>query len=469
MRRSVCLVIFCVVAGIVVQIGMGQCAEVSKSQTMSAQGSGAQLEDKHDALQPEYSDVVNLEPVFSVPEVQPHFIQANKIVYRPDLVEYAQVKVIFDYSLWNKLSLVDNRQCIAQLMAQDGHGIVVLELVSAFGEYDSAKDTSVYLGPFQYIPPDVCSDPRQLEAFIGEVRTQKEPWSNVKTLMEWFKTNIKPDVDSPNVSVDMVLDTKVGNIVGIVDAFVTLSRFLGIPTKYVVGAGHLNGRFFQDMWVEVWLGNSWVAIDPARGDLYPNALMIKLGEAASLRDAIVQLERIWSGIDIEILDYVKGIIKGRYGWKLIPGVSRGKYTNADMGFEIGFDEDTWIVQNIKLGELDALYFSCVQEPGVFVRMEFLDVDVGITCDRFHAEIVNHFLSTNASVKEIGYTSELQLNSMWEGRQTHFVLEDADSKRAVVTTILTPGRLFIFLLMEDNVSLLKYENDLNYMIRSLTLF
>lgn len=50
-----------------------------------------------------------------------------------------------------------------------------------------------------------------------------------------------------------------------------------------------------------------------------------------------------------------------------------------------------------------------------------------------------------------------------------VLEDADSRRVLVTTILTPGRLFAFVLVEDNSLLLKYENDLNDVIRSLTLF
>ena len=86
-----------------------------------------------------------------------------------------------------------------------------------------------------------------------------------------------------------------------------MTRAVSIPTKMVSGVVHTHGEFAYHMWVEVWTGETWHALDPTIGDGSVDATHIKLAESAIPGGRVAELSlgimRVFNRLGIRIIEY----------------------------------------------------------------------------------------------------------------------------------------------------------------------
>ena len=89
-----------------------------------------------------------------------------------------------------------------------------------------------------------------------------------------------------------------------------MTRSLSIPTKVASGVVHTNGEFAYHMWVEVWTGEEWFALDPTIGDGSVDATHIKLAESAIPGGRVAELSlgimRYFNRLGVNIVEYTAG-------------------------------------------------------------------------------------------------------------------------------------------------------------------
>jgi hypothetical protein len=86
-----------------------------------------------------------------------------------------------------------------------------------------------------------------------------------------------------------------------------MCRAVAIPAKVVSGIVHTNGEFEYHMWVEVWTGEGWYALDPTIGAGSVDATHIKLAESAIPGGRVAELSlgvmRVFNRLGVRIVDY----------------------------------------------------------------------------------------------------------------------------------------------------------------------
>jgi hypothetical protein len=87
----------------------------------------------------------------------------------------------------------------------------------------------------------------------------------------------------------------------------TMSRAVAIPTRLVAGIVHHEGQFAYHMWVEVWTGDDWYALDPTIGEGSVDATHIKLAESAvrggRIAELSVGLMKVFNRLNVRVLEY----------------------------------------------------------------------------------------------------------------------------------------------------------------------
>jgi len=87
----------------------------------------------------------------------------------------------------------------------------------------------------------------------------------------------------------------------------TMTRCVAIPSKIVSGVVHTNGEFAYHMWVEVWTGETWYALDGTIGDGSVDATHIKLAESAVPGGRVAELSlgimRFFNRLGIRVIEY----------------------------------------------------------------------------------------------------------------------------------------------------------------------
>ena len=89
-----------------------------------------------------------------------------------------------------------------------------------------------------------------------------------------------------------------------------MARAVAIPTKVASGVVHANGEFAYHMWVEVWTGDGWYALDPTIGTGSVDATHIKLAESAIPGGRVAELSlgilRVFNRLGIRVIEYTAG-------------------------------------------------------------------------------------------------------------------------------------------------------------------
>ena len=95
--------------------------------------------------------------------------------------------------------------------------------------------------------------------------------------------------------------------------FSALAKIAGIPTRLVTGlvyVGGPNNVFGYHEWVEIWTGETWLAMDPTFGQDIADATHIKLHAGLSDPEGLRAAGQVAAGaigdLEIELVDYVDG-------------------------------------------------------------------------------------------------------------------------------------------------------------------
>lgn len=104
-----------------------------------------------------------------------------------------------------------------------------------------------------------------------------------------------------------VLSSRAGDCSEHAVLMAAMTRAVGIPSKLVSGLVYHEGGFAYHMWVEVWTGGGWYALDPTIGDGSVDATHIKLAESAAedavVADLSVGVLRTWRRLSVRIVNY----------------------------------------------------------------------------------------------------------------------------------------------------------------------
>ena len=122
-------------------------------------------------------------------------------------------------------------------------------------------------------------------------------------LNAWVYANLRKAITPSIPSALQVLEAKQGDCNEHTVLYVALARSLGLPARTAVGLVHIGGRFYYHAWPEVWLNETWTAMDPTLGQVPADAGHIRflVGGLARQVELLrlmgrLQVERIGDGI-----------------------------------------------------------------------------------------------------------------------------------------------------------------------------
>ena len=145
------------------------------------------------------------------------------------------------------------------------------------------------------------------------VGKDKNSWTVAKKINAFVFAHIKnKSLAHAFSSATEALDAQEGDCTEHSVLFSALAKIAGIPTKLVTGlvyVGGPEGIFGYHQWVEVWLGDRWVAMDPTFGQHVADPTHIKFTEGLSdsqgLREAGIAAAELFGDMKIDILEYTR--------------------------------------------------------------------------------------------------------------------------------------------------------------------
>lgn len=107
------------------------------------------------------------------------------------------------------------------------------------------------------------------------------------------------------------LETQEGDCTEHAVLFSALAKITGIPTRLVTGLVYVGGKnnvFGYHEWVEVWMGDRWVAMDPTFGQDVADPTHIKFAQGQSdpdgLRDAGLVAASLIGDLELQVVEHV---------------------------------------------------------------------------------------------------------------------------------------------------------------------
>ena len=144
-----------------------------------------------------------------------------------------------------------------------------------------------------------ASDP----AIIAQARRiaggSTDPYDVSRKLNDWVYDELKKDITLSVPSAVQVLEARQGDCNEHTVLYVALARALGLPTRSAAGVVYIRGRFYYHAWPEVWLGNSWVAVDPTLGQYPADASHLRFIVGGLARQ--VELIRLIGKLQIDVI------------------------------------------------------------------------------------------------------------------------------------------------------------------------
>ena len=88
-------------------------------------------------------------------------------------------------------------------------------------------------------------------------------------------------------------------------------RCVGIPSKVVFGMLYHEGGFYCHIWVEAYIGDTWIAMDPIQNEISADVGHIKLSESSlkgieSLDSLMTSAREIGGQLEIDVVEYSTG-------------------------------------------------------------------------------------------------------------------------------------------------------------------
>jgi hypothetical protein len=178
------------------------------------------------------------------------------------------------------------------------------------------KRLSSYLAETPY---ESLSDPQLVAQATALKGKQRNSWTVAKKINDFVHQHIEnKSLAHAFATASEAMAAKEGDCTEHAVLFSALAKIVGLPTKLITGlvyVGGPEGIFGYHQWVEVWLGDRWVAMDPTFGQNVADPTHIKftegLSDAEGLRQAGVAAAELFGNIKLEVLEYrgIDGIRK----------------------------------------------------------------------------------------------------------------------------------------------------------------
>ena len=165
-----------------------------------------------------------------------------------------------------------------QLVEKRGHGRISFKtgsLVPISFDSPQQKPAEWQLKPADKIESDAPEIKAQAKLLAEGVKSQDEL---AKVLATWTADWLKDTIDDGGSAVQS-FRSKSGNCQTHARLYTALARAAGIPTRFVSGLVHLDGKgFLYHSWAESFIGGRWVSIDPTYNQIPADPTHLKLLE-----------------------------------------------------------------------------------------------------------------------------------------------------------------------------------------------
>ncbi len=165
-----------------------------------------------------------------------------------------------------------------QQVEKRGNGRVLFKtgsLVTVSSEPDIQKPTDAQLMPAEKIESDAPEIKAQAKLLAEGVKSQEEL---AKVLASWTADWLRDTIDDGGSAVAS-FKSKNGNCQTHARLYTALARAAGIPTRFVSGLVHLEGKgFLYHSWAESFIGDHWVSVDPTYNQLPADPTHLKMFE-----------------------------------------------------------------------------------------------------------------------------------------------------------------------------------------------
>lgn len=151
--------------------------------------------------------------------------------------------------------------------------------------------------------------PRILGTAVKQIwGTNNDPWDGAVNVEKWVYNYIEDKgLGTAFASAQEVLENMSGDCTEHAILMATMARAVGIPTRLAAGIVHYEGDFAYHMWVEVWNGEAWYALDPTVGRGSVDATHIKLADSAVRGGRVAELSvgimRVFNRLGVKVIEY----------------------------------------------------------------------------------------------------------------------------------------------------------------------
>jgi hypothetical protein len=143
------------------------------------------------------------------------------------------------------------------------------------------------------------------------VGDEKDAWLAAKKINSFVYGHIKQKtLARAFATATEALETGEGDCTEHAVLFSALAKIAGIPTRLLTGLVYVGGRnnlFGYHNWVEVWMGDRWVAMDPTFGQDLADATHITftqgLSDSDGLREAGLAAASLIGELQLEVVEY----------------------------------------------------------------------------------------------------------------------------------------------------------------------
>ncbi len=133
-------------------------------------------------------------------------------------------------------------------------------------------------------------------------------WEAARSIERWvFRTIVSKNLATTFASARAVLETRSGDCSEHAVLMATLARIAGIPSRVASGIVYGRGGFAYHMWVEIWTGSAWHALDPTLGKGSVDATHVKFADSAlshgSVGELSVGILKVVNRLRLKVVEY----------------------------------------------------------------------------------------------------------------------------------------------------------------------
>ncbi|MBD3348520.1 MAG: hypothetical protein GF400_04915 [Candidatus Eisenbacteria bacterium] len=219
---------------------------------------------------------------FTPPDISAEtLIESNVRFHRPWLVEEALYELWLDSGVPDEVAVTGGRQ---QIVGRTERG-VLLRVVSSEGTAGCGSGASNERVSSQYLEANVLLQ-KDAPAIADAARAAVSgAEGDPRAMAEGISRAVAGLVHDRGygtafASATEVLETGEGDCSEHAVLAAAMARAVGLPSRLAVGLVHFDGAFAYHMWVEMWTGSCWYAVDPTEGRAGVDATHITLDVSA---------------------------------------------------------------------------------------------------------------------------------------------------------------------------------------------